>query len=254
MTTQRNGVALRLAVTLVTVLALAFAATAHAEGGATIASAPTVVYGQQEFGTLATPNPHCAYVSWWQLPVVTGDAIQIDWEVHNEGIHMHVFATGTNDFNFEARESLKFVPNSNLKTESTFTATQTGEMPMWFAIQEYNCPSVNVPGPYSFTATVTHALVVGLPPVATLARKGTLTVGVHNPEGGPISSPAVEIELQIKGRGSWQRIGTGTAASPNIAFKIPARYRHTRHLTLRALAHGTGYSPASSAHLKVGAL
>jgi hypothetical protein len=66
-----------------------------------------------------------------------------------------------------------------------------------------------------------------------------------------ITSPAVQIALQIKGRGSWQTIGVGSAATPVIAYKIPARYRRTRHVTLRALAHGNGYSSASSAHVKV---
>lgn len=57
---------------------LTVAASAQAEGGAGIATAPTVAFGQQEFGTLSTPNAQCVYASWWLLPVVTGDTIQID--------------------------------------------------------------------------------------------------------------------------------------------------------------------------------
>jgi hypothetical protein len=150
-----------------------------------VGSNPTI----WEIGTACEPQPgqllqhaHCVYASWWLLPVTTGDSIQIDWEVHDEGIHLHVWAPGTTEFNYETRESLKLVPNSNLKTESTFQATQTGNMPMRFAIAETHCPSVGVPGPYGFTAYVTHALNVSLPHVGRLAHRGVLSVGVHNPK------------------------------------------------------------------------
>jgi hypothetical protein len=230
----------------------AAAASAGAEGGMGIATAPTVAIGQQEFGNLAMPDARCGYASWWQLPVVAGDTIRIDWEVHDEGIHLHVWAPGTTEFNFETRESLKLVPNANLKTESTFPATQTGDMPIRFAIAEQHCPSVKVPGPYSFTAYVTHKLSLALPHIAALHNKGTLAVAVHDPSGGPIDDSAVQVQLQIKGRGGWQTIGFASVANSVAAvrFKVPVRQRR-RHVTLRALARGPDYAPASTAHLKV---
>ncbi len=242
----------RLAATAViaSLLALAITTSAYAEGAQSIAGAPTVVVGQQEFGTLSTRDAHCVYASWWLLPVVVGDTVQIDWEVQDGGIHLHLWAPGTNDFNYATRESLRSEPNPNLKTEFTFQATQTGTMPMRFAVGE-RCSTATVPGPYSFTVNITHELSLGLPFVSTLRSRGSLTVGVHNPEGGPVGDPAVQLELQIKGRGSWQTIGVGTAGSPVTAYRIPARLRHSRHMTLRVIAHGQGYSPASSAHLKV---
>jgi hypothetical protein len=235
-----------------TTVVLTVAASAQAEGGAGIATAPTVAFGQQEFGTLATPNAQCVYASWWLLPVITGDTLQIDWEVHNEGIHLHVWAPGTTEFNYETRESLKLVPNSNLKTESTFQATQTGDMPMRFAIAEERCPSVNVPGPYSFTAYVTHELNVALPHVRSLPHRGTLSIGAHNPEGAPISDQNVRVELQIKGSGAWRTIGTAGVGNgvALVHFAIPGYERH-RTVTLRALAHGPEYTPASSLLSKV---
>ncbi len=240
----------------ITLVASAFlsaaAALAEAEGGMGIATAPAVTFGLQEFGNLTTPDAHCVYASWWQLPVVTGDTVQIDWEVHNEGIHLHVWAPGTTEFNFETRESLKLVPNANLKTESTFPATQTGNMPIRFAIAEQRCPSVNVPGPYSFTAYVTHALSLALPHIAALHDKGTLAVAVHDPSGGLINDPAVQVQLQCKGRGGWQTIGRAPVVDSVAAvrFMVPMRQRH-QQVTLRAVARGTGYVPASTAHLKV---
>jgi hypothetical protein len=253
--TARKGLTLRRLI-CVALVACAFTLTAsvsaNAEGGAGIATAPTVVFGQQEFGTLATSNAMCVYASWWLLPVVTGDMIQIDWEVHNEGIHLHVWAPGTTEFNVETRESLNLVPNPNLKTESTFQATQTGDMPIRFAVAEEHCPSVNVPGPYSFTAYVTHALNVALPRIGALRRRGALTVGVHNPEGGPIAGSGVHVTVQIKGPGSWQTIGTAIVAGSAavVHFTIP-RYERHRLVTLRALADGPEYASASSSRLKV---
>jgi hypothetical protein len=230
---------------------LVTAISAVAEGGAGIATAPTVAFGQQEFGTLATPDAHCVFASWWLLPVVTGDAIQIDWEVHDEGVHLHVWPPGTNEFNFETTESLKLVPNSNLKTESTFQATQTGDMPMRFAVAEASCHPVNVPGPYNFTAYVTHALNVALPRAGVLHRQGMLTIGVHNPEGGALASGGVRVELQIKGPGSWQTIGTASVVDgvASVRFTVPGYERH-RIVTVRAVASGQGYTPASSLHQK----
>jgi hypothetical protein len=228
------------------------ATSAGAEGGPGIAAAPIVAFGQQEFGNLATPDARCIYASWWQLPVVTGDTIRIDWEVHDEGVHLHVWPPGTTEFNFETRESLKLVPNPNLKTESSFSATQTGDMPVRFAVAEQHCPVVNVPGPYSFTAYDTHGLSLALPNTAALRDEGTLTVAVHDPAGGPISDPGIQVQLQIKGRGSWQTIGLASVASSVavVRFKVPTRLRH-QHVTLRALAHGTNYAPASTSHFKV---
>jgi hypothetical protein len=242
----------RLATTAViaSLFALAITMTAYGEGAQSIAGAPTVVDGQQEFGTLSVRGTNCVYASWWLLPVVVGDTVQIDWEVQDGGVHLHLWAPGTNDFNYATRESLRSEPNPNLKTEYTFQATQTGTMPMRFAVGE-RCSTATVPGPYSFTVNITHVLNVALPFVSALRSKGSLTVGVHTPEGGPVRDPAVRLELQIKGRGAWQTIGVGTAVRPVIAYRVPSRLRHSRHVTLRVLAHGQGYSPASSAHLKI---
>jgi hypothetical protein len=240
------------AILIVSALALSVTSAADAEGGNSIASAPAVLIGQQEFGTFASRDANCVYASWWLLPVVVGDMVQIDWEVQDGGVHLHLWAPGTNDFNYSTRESLRSEPNPNLKTEFTFQATQTGNMPVRFAVGE-RCSTTTVPGPYSFTVYLTHALNIGLPHVSLLRKSGVISVAVHNPEGGPINDPVVQVELQIKGRGAWQRIGLATVANSAaaLAFKVPAGLRHSRQVTLRALAHGTGYASASSAHLKV---
>jgi hypothetical protein len=85
-----------------------------------------------------------------------------------------------------------------------------------------------------------------------LHRRGTLMIGVHNPEGGPIESPGVRVAVQIKGPGSWRTIGMASVAGglAVVHFTIPGYERH-RIVTLRALATGPDYTPTSSLHQKV---
>jgi hypothetical protein len=59
---------------------------AFAAGGATIASAPTVAYGQQEFGNTATDSTVAQdlchgsdQTSWWLASVTAGDRLTIDF-------------------------------------------------------------------------------------------------------------------------------------------------------------------------------
>jgi hypothetical protein len=236
---------------LVAASALVGAQSAIAEGGRSIAAAPTVAAGQQEFGTIVSHGMG-GCKTWWLLAVVAGDAIRIDWEVQSDHyVELQLFPPGTSDFNFPQTHPLVGGrPNENLKAELSYETSQTGDLPVLF--EDPGCYGNTAPGPYSFTANITHALNASLPHVAVLPRKGVLTVAVHNPEGGAINNPAVQVELQIKGRGSWQRIGIGAVgnAAAVIPFKIPTSLRHKR-VTLRALAHGVGYKQASSAHLKV---
>ena len=247
-------------IALVPVCTFAGATCAYADGGSSIASAPAVPVGQQEFGTISTQDKiptgssYCGDIrfrSWWLLPAIAGDTIQILWEAQSSGAMLEIFAPGTTDFNYpNAQPVVNGGLNANFKAELTYQMQQSGNYPLEFVAGSI-CGEAKTAGPYNFTVNVAHALVVGLPRVAVLHSKGTLTIPVHNPEGGPINNPAVQVELQIKGRGTWQTVGVGSVSNSAalITFKIPARLRR-QHVTLRALAHGTGYSSASSAHLK----
>jgi hypothetical protein len=234
---------------------LVVAPASYAEGAASIAAAPTVVPGQQEFGSLSTyfepPNYPENFVSWWLLPLTAGDSVQVLWEGRAED-YVRLFPPNTTDYNQSHATRLinTFLQGGYTKNEAKYEATETGAFPLQF-IHNVQGGKTGF-GPYNFTVYVTHALNVALPHVAVLHRSGTLTVPVHSPEGGPISNPAVQVEVQIKGHGSWQTIGVAAVANSAavIQFKVPTRLRH-QHVTLRALAHGTGYSPASSSHLKV---
>lgn len=210
-----------------------------------------IVFSQQEFGSLVSHNAG-GCTGWWLLPLTVGDAVQIDWEVSTDPwIELFVYPPGTSDFNYPQTSVIEQQHvNSNNKAELTFVSSVSGDAPL--RVSDPGCHDNDVPGAYSFTANVTHALSLGLPHLTSLARTGKLAVGVHNPAGGPIENPAVLVELQVKGRGPWVTIGVAAVSnsSATITYSIPKSLRH-RHIALRALAHGTGYQPTSSTHLKV---
>lgn len=235
----------------ITVLFLLAAPYASAEGGQSIATAPTAIFGTQEFGSIKS-HDEGGCKSWWLLPAIAGDKLQIDWEVQSDPyVVLQLYLPGTNDFNWEQTSSAASGSvNGNDKAEFTYEAQRTGAMPLLF--DDPGCHGSGVPGPYSFTAYVTHALNVFLPRVSTLHKTGVIAIGVHNPEGGAVSGPGIEVELQMSVNGSWRTIGdaavNGTIAS--VHYKVASHLRG-RRVTVRAVAHGSGYSTTASSHLRL---
>lgn len=230
-----------------------------AEGGTSIAGAPSVVFGQQEFGNLLYgppdgENTHCIpnYRSWWTVPAIAGDTITIDWEGQNRGDYLQLFTPGISDFTYsKATPVANSNLNDNAKAEVTYTAAQTGNLPLEFiANNDFECDVL--PGPYNFTAFVTHTVRLALPRLARLHRTGVLPVSVHTAEGGVITDPGLQVTVQIKRGKSWLSVGstpvTNSVAAVPIA--IPSRYRHQK-VSLRAVAHGSSYHSASTAGVRV---
>lgn len=117
---------------------------AAAKGGASISSAPSVVYGQQEFGNTleggTTPwiPGTFVYSSYWTLPVISGDSVKIDWEAEdpdNNSFFLDVLPAGTNDFNqFTVTPVASQQIASGTKNELAFSAGSTGTMPIRFKL------------------------------------------------------------------------------------------------------------------------
>src|ERR1019366_3599403 len=99
--------------------------------------------------------------------------------------------------------------HDNLKSEFSYTSVVTGAAPLAFRDEvAHGCEEVcTTPVAFNFTVSITHALTLSVPRARTLHRSGHLTVGVHDPSGGPITDPAVHVELQLKGRSHWRKIG-----------------------------------------------
>jgi hypothetical protein len=237
--------------------------TATAGGGASIASAPAVIYGQPEFGNTATDggtnpgslevNGQCSEVGtngWWNLSVAAGDEVNIDWEAP-AGSYAMVFPVGTTDFNVVGTYAVaKSNVSSNGKAEMGFRAPVSGTMPLVIGA-DGEC-FTDYPGPYSFTASVKHEVRLSIPHRRVLPLRGTVAVRVSTPEGQPISNSGLQVLVQIQSHGRWRGIGSATAAGgvANVPCMVPAGLGGS-HASLRALARGNEYEPASSAAIHV---
>lgn len=232
---------------------------AFAEGATTIASAPVVAFGQQEFGNLAggfvTGHGPCVtkqFTQWWSLPVIAGDQITFDWEAQEADTGLSVFPVGTTDFN-SAKENPVYSLGlgANKKNEGSFTATKSGSMPLNLTASEPYCENAK-PGPYDFTALVKHAVRLSVPRVPVLRFKGTLRIGAHNPEGGPINTPTLGVVVELKLSGAWRSIGIGTVSNgvATVEFKIPRSLRN-RPTAMQVVASGSEYLTETSAAQRV---
>lgn len=237
-------------------IAMCVAATpAAATGGRDIGSAPSVTYGEQQFGNTLTDSQvaDCDYTecrSWWLLPVAAGDRVAIDFE-GGECLLAQVWPVGTTDYTVEDTDddAYKYV-GQNSKAELVLKATRTGSMPLGFYD---NCS--RGAGPYDFIANVQHGLSLSIPHKSSRSRSGTLKVGVHTPEGGDVDDTSLSVELQAKrSGGSWKGYGSATVAESQAAirYKLPKSFR-TRKVSLRAVATGEAYvkSTSSTEHSKI---
>ncbi len=236
--------------------------TAAAGGGASIAAAPAVAYAQPEFGNTATDggtNPgslsleqQCSQTGnngWWNLPVVAGDAVTVDWEAPAESYAM-VFPVGTTDFNVLGAQAVEHATVSgNGKAALWFRATVSGTMPL--VIGAGGC-FTSITGPYSFTASVKHEVRLFIPRRWVLPLHGTVAVHVSTPEGRPISDSGLQVLVQIQSHGHWQTIGSTSAAGgvAKVPCTVPTGLRGN-HTLLRAIARGNAYEPAASATVRV---
>ncbi len=250
---------------LVTVAVACFAAqTAAASGGTDIASAPSIVYGQQEFGNTVIDNgespgePVSFHLdagcgngnsSWWTLPVQAGDKVTVDFE--GGASTMLVYPVGTTDFNLLSTDSfLESDMPSNDKQEAKFSAPASGSMPVDF----YDCADQPAPGPYDFAASVLHGLVVSLSVGAVNRRqhRTAFLVALHTPSGGAVSNAALRSALQIRAHGSW-----ATLTTIGVPDAFSYRWSHDqrgKRQSLRVRVYGPGYQTTISRTVNVTAV
>jgi hypothetical protein len=244
-------------------IVLAFAAAAAlADGGATIASAPAVVYGQQQFGNSTNGGPDgadsfgCETDSWWLLPTIAGDHVTVDWEGGHSVTRVALFPVGVTDYNarisgLNGNQLALVSPNGAGRGELTFTAPKTGSMPL--AFQVGTCVGDGgEPGPYDFVATVEHAVRLFVP-VGTLRRGSTVGVQVRDPDGRPITNSALKVRLEVQRPGShWRIVGRASANAglAKISVSLPRSYQDLK-VSLRAHAAGGGYLSSTSQSRRV---
>lgn len=233
---------------LVTACVFGASASVALADSSTIAGAPTVVPGQQEFGNLATVAPEddgCYTNAFWLLPEAAGDAITIDWEAQDGITDMRVFPSGTNDYSVGNAEPIQEQSlNDNNRNELTFRATSDGVLPVQFH-NNHDC--VDAGGPYDFTVSIAHDLVLSLAPVPA-ALNGAVAVSVHSPDGAPLTGPPIVASLQVSANGvPWTTVGQATpsAGTATIPFAVPGTLAG-KSVRFRAVASGAGYLTETS--------
>lgn len=244
-----------------------FAANAAGEGGASVATAPSIPWGQQQFGTIAGGSTsltasYCRSGSsaasqmptrYWLLNGATGDHVTIDFEVGPRA-NVIVMPNGSTDFTLDAPPLFddQYFINANAggKHQLAFTLNQGGLYPVLF------CQYVDYATAYNFTANVKHAVVLTLKKRKKLSRSGTLNVAVHTPEGLAVSDPALTVAVQIKKPHSrkWKRIGSASVS--NSVAAVPYRLSSSllgKKISIRAVTSGLNYvdSYASKFQAKV---
>ena len=226
------------------------APAALASGGSSIGSAPTIAYGQQEFGNTATDSPFVDFFSnsWWLLPVTAGDKITLDLQselVNCNGCFSpgptpdvseeKIYPVGTNDFNVSSASPVSdHNPSDTGDLQDIITAPSTGTMPLDFTAYVGN------PGPYDFTAYVLHAIVLSedYRPNRRLHRT-TFSVAVHDPDGAVIINSGLRMTVRV-----------GNAPRPIAeAFTFSIKWNRNQRgkwQTVHFSVSGPSYQPAAT--------
>jgi hypothetical protein len=253
-----TGYARAIVIVVASVIVCSAADAAFADGGQSIASAPMIAFGQQEFGNTANGaktgfdgdddgSNACSTLdgmdSFWTAHVVSGDKLIFDWKAQNRTV-LNVLPVGTTDFtaNSTTPDAIKQT-SSNQKTELSLVESRTGTAPVIFCA---NSPSDL--GPYDFTAYVLHALRLSLGAIHRLSHHRTsVRVGVHDPDGAPITDRALALDLQVKSQSTWRTMSTVRPGSARFVFTTKwGRSHWGKRVRLRVRAHGSGYLSATS--------
>jgi hypothetical protein len=227
-------------------------ADALADGGTSIGSAPTVTFGQQEFGSTATGGYltfGCGpgYRSFWNIPVIAGDEVVIDWESATSATEMVVAPVGTTDFNMDHSDNLvEQSLSGNGKNAFEFSATRTGTMPMWFRSCE---DSGAMPGAYTFTATDQHTIAISLSNRRHIRTKTVLRAQASLLDGAPVpdgltfylTARWASSKIQVKTKSSrgglrfrvkLPRLTAGRSVSFTVSRPADQRFRRARSASL----------------------
>jgi hypothetical protein len=194
-------------------------ASAFAEGGKTIATAPPVVYGQQEFGNIAMgqeyPEKGCGFLGggtyrdqFWTINATAGDLLTIDWGGAGN-MKLWLYPVGTTDytvFNYETVAEQE--QNANGKNQLQYTVPVSGIMPLEFSVCDYGGAN-EAPGPYNFTVTAQHSLSVSLP-----SRENILPNSVVNGSAALSSGPAPD-GMVFTLTASWGN-GSASYTAPSV--------------------------------------
>ena len=226
-------------------------AAARQGGGGTIASAPTVTPGTQEFGNTAD-GKYQYYgqdygADFWKLSLIAADHVTVDWEsTYDSGCgcwyvdRFLVWPKGTTDYSINNVDPFqKFYGGGNGKAESSFTANATGAFPIMFVSVDENGGT----GPYDFTVRVRHLPRIKMQQLPTRVSSGmSAKVTAYFADGKPISGAKPVIRVRGQWQGAWHSLGSGTPTNglATIKLVIPSSARGMA-VKFQATASGGAY-------------
>lgn len=192
---------------------------AFAAGGATIASAPIVPFGVQEFGTTATGEYDCGPGEFWNVVLQPSDQITIDWETAKEeyAYEVVVYPAGTTDFSINNVEPLeRYYLGDNGKAEAVFSSGTGGTFPIIFAAR--GCDEDNHAGPYDFTINRQRAILVSLAPQQNVNTNSMLGATAHFADGTPVPD-GLSFTLEASW-GDGNALYTATSSNGGLTFPL----------------------------------
>jgi hypothetical protein len=237
------------------VLAALVPANALAEGGKAISTAPSVVYGQQEFGNTASGQfleGSCGtglfgggdgWRSYWALEVTAGDLLTINWE-GTSGTELKIAPPGTTDYTlFQANPVVSEELSSNLKNQAQYSVPLSGILPLYFRV----CSDYGTPGPYSFTVTAQHGLSVNLPPRPNIRTNSVIHGSAGLVSGAPAPNGMTFTLTASWSNGSVSYNAVSTGGSLAFTLALPEELEgQTIALALNRAADSQYLAPAAA--------
>jgi hypothetical protein len=235
--------------------ALVVPATALAEGGKTIATAPSVVYGQPEFGNTAMgaeyPGKGCGFLGFntyrdqfWLLNVTAGDLLSINWGGVNN-TELRLYPVGTTDytvFGESTRTAAEEDLNGNNKSQLQYNVPASGVMPLEFSVC-YD-PDNETPGPYDFAVTAQHGLSVNLLPRPHVRTNSVIYGSAALVSGTPVPDGMSFTLTASWGNGSASYSATSAGGSLVFTLALPEEVEgQTITLSLSRPADSTYQAP-----------
>jgi hypothetical protein len=184
---------------------------------------------------------------FWKVRLTAGDYFSLKGVANPAaaGYYVKVFPAGTDDATLRKKSPLVQGP---LSDSIGFTASRPGTYPI-----DIVCATSPACRSSGFFVSITQEVVLVLPKSADLNASGTFTVSVRTPQGRPVTSRRLIVDLY----GLWKDnyatpthhvLGSAKAVKGRAVFHytLPASLSG-QIISLQATASGRGFNPASSA-------
>jgi hypothetical protein len=216
-------------------------------GGTPLANAPVLSSRVLPYrANLSSDHLRDGKSEFWKVHLDPGDYFSLNGTGSQAAgnFDIRVFPAGTDDATLPKKYP---IVQGQLSAVIGFTAPKSGTYPIEIACTDiHKCASIR------FFVSITHGIVLVVPISAELKLSGTFVVTVRTPEGSPLTSRRLIVDLY----GLWKDkyttpthhiLGSSVAMNGNAAirYSLPGDLVG-QTISLQATASGQGYSPASS--------